>query len=210
MARHTFETIDPPAPLASLPARMTQSSPRLRTVLSLAALIMTALAIAAPFAAVLAHLAETPHARTLVIEQPGTVLQLAFGLVVWTVLLGWPAKRLARRLTTRRTVWITQGHVAVEETGLIGASTWTAPMPAFTGLAHHVRASVSGVRHELVLRHDDPARTVLIAVAPRFTQSEVERICGLLGVREIPARLLYERGGQEPAAAHPAFISQIA
>lgn len=210
MANHNFETIDPPAPLAMLPARIAQSSPRVRTILALTALSVTAFAIAAPFAAVLAHLVETPEARSLVSEQPATVMQLAFGLVVWTVLLGWPLTRLTRRLTTRRIVTLTTGHVAVEETGLIGTTTWSLPTSAFTGLAHHVRASLSGVRHELVLRHADPARTVLIAVAPRFTQSDVERICVLLDVSEISARLLYERDAVRKSTRYPSFRSQTA
>lgn len=210
MANHNFETIEPPAPLASLPARIVQSSPRVRTTLSLAALSVTALATAAPFAAVLAHLVATPEARSLISEQPAAVLQLAFGLVVWTVLLGWPLTRLTRRLTTRRVVTLTPGYVAVEETRLTGTSTWTLPTSAFTGLAHHVRASVSGVRHELVLRHADPARTVLIAVAPRFSQSEVERMCSLLDVEEIPARLLYERDADRKYASYAALRSQTA
>lgn len=210
MALHSFETIDPPAPLTALPARIEQSCPRIRTVVSLAALSVAALAIVTPFAAVLAHLIDTPHARSLMTEQPGSVVQLALGLVVWTVLLGWPAKRLARRLITRRIVCLTRGHVAVEETGIKGTSSWTLPMTAFTGLAHHVRASVSGVGHELVLRHDDPSRSVLIAVAPRITQSEVERICALLEVREIPARLLYERSGAARSESYPALRSQTA
>ncbi len=210
MARHTFETIDPPALVSSLPARIEQSSPRIRTIVSLVALTVAAIAIVAPFAAVFAHLVATPHARTLMIEQPGSVLQLAFGLVVWTVLLGVPAQRLTRRLTVRRVVSLTAGYISVEETGLFGATVWTLPTSAFTGLAHHVRASVSGVRHELVLRHDDPSRTVLIALAPRFTQSDVERICSLLDVREIPARMLYERRQQASSAPYPALRSQTA
>lgn len=210
MPFRNFETIDPPAPLTALPARIVQSSSRLRAVLSLAALSVAACAIVLPFAAVLAHLIDDPHARMLITEQPGSVLQLAFGLVVWSVLLGWPARRLARRLTDRRIVTLAEGVVTVKETRLVGVTIWCLPTSAFTGLAHHVRASVSGVRHELVLRHDDPALSVLISVAPRFTQSDVERICALLGVAEVPARLLYERHHLPLATTDLNFHSQPA
>ena len=209
MATHTFETIDPPNPVTSLPARISQSSPKARTIVSLAALILTAFLMAAPFAAVAAHLVETPEARQLISVQPGSMLQLVSGLLILTVLLGLPATRLARRLTCRIVI-LTPGYVAVEETGPTGGTAWRLPTSSFTGLAHHVRASMAGVRHELVLRHDDPSRTVLIAVAPRFTQTDVERMCSLLGVREIPACLLYERRGRNLSALYPVFSSQNA
>lgn len=210
MAMHAFETIDPPEPPACLPARIEQSSPRAGSFAALAALALTGLAIIAPFAAVIAHLAETPDARALVIEQPRSVLQLAFGLVVWSLLLGLPAGRLVRRLVRRRIVALSEGLVTVTEVGLTATTSWSMPIAAYTGLAHHVRASVSGVRHELVLRHDDPSRTVLIAVAPRFAQADVQGLCSLLGVREVPARLLYERHRADDAAAYAALRSQTA
>ncbi len=210
MGMLNFETIDPPQPLSALPARLEQSSPRAKTALSLILIALAGLAIVTPFVAVTLHLIEAPAARSLMIEQPGSVLQLGFGLAVWTALLGWPAKRLAQRLSARRIVTLSNYAVTVDERGLFGGRTWSAPFTSYTGVAHHVRASLSGVRHELILLHDDPTRSVLLAIAPRFSQAELDRVCHLLGAQEISARLLYERPVASATAAFPAFSSQTA
>lgn len=207
MGTLSFETIHPAAPPDTLPARIEQSSPRLVDTLTLLVLAATALALVSPFVAVALHLADAPEARALVFEQPRAVLQLGLGLAVWTVLLGWPARRLAQRLGLRRVVTLTPGMVRVEDAGLLRTRHWSAPVATYSGLAHHVRASLSGVRHELILVHPDPARSVLLAAAPRFAQGEIERMCGLIGVNEVPARLLYTRPGSAnsaPTATTPA------
>ena len=124
-----FETIDPPQPLAALPARLEQSSPRTKTVLSLVLLALAGLAIVTPFVAVTLHLIEAPAARDLMSGQPGSVLQLSFALAVWTALLGWPAKRLAQRLSARRIVTLSTGAVSVDEQGMLGSHSWSVPLP---------------------------------------------------------------------------------
>lgn len=210
MGMLTFETIDPPHPLSALPARLDQSSPRGMTVLSLIAITIAALAIVTPFIAVTLHLIAAPEARSLMSEQPGSVLQLGFGLAVWTVLLGWPAKRLAHRLTSRRNVALTTETVTVEDHGMFASRRWSKPTASYIGVVHHVRASLSGVRHELILLHDDPKRSILIAIAPRFTQFEIDRVCQLLGTGEVPARLLYERPLTNVISPIPTLISQSA
>lgn len=210
MGMLNFETIEPPQPLLALPVRLEQSSPRTMTALSLMFIALAGLAIITPFVAVTLHLIEAPEARSLMSEQPGSVLQLGFGLAIWTALLGWPAKRLAKRLSARRIVTLTARDVTVDERGLFGSRTWSAPITSYTGVAHHVRASLSGVRHELILLHDDPSRSVLLAIAPRFSQAELDRVCDLLGAQEISARLLYERPVATATAAFPAFSSQTA
>lgn len=206
----TFETIIPTQPLSALPARLEQSSPRGMAMLSLLLLTIAGLATVTPFVAVTWHLIEAPEGRNLASEQPGSVLQLGFGLAMWTVLLGWPARRLTHQLASRRNVTLTTRDVIIEDHGLFGRRTWTAATASYIGVAHHVRASLSGVRHELVLLHDDPRHTLLLAIAPRFAQSEIDRVCHLLGTTEVPARLLYERSVPTTTKTIPAFSSQSA
>jgi hypothetical protein len=95
------------------------------------------------------------------------------------------------------------------ERGLIRRASFETPLASYAGVAHHIRASLSGNRHELILVHPDPARTVLVAVAPRFGESDIQRLCLLLGHREVPAKALYawQDARMPPATVQPALHS---
>ncbi|PPD26205.1 MAG: hypothetical protein CTY20_14780 [Hyphomicrobium sp.] len=187
----SFETVLPHAPMTALPVRLEQSSPRMVAALHLSMLVPVALALITPFFILALHLVEDQASRSLMAERPGTMLQLGLALVVWSVLLGWPVKRVITRLSLKRRVDIDTTAVTVTDRGLFADKTWTAPLQTFTGLAHHIRASMSGVRHELILVHPDAMRSVLIAVAPRFSQTDVDAVCALLDRPEVPSKVLY-------------------
>jgi hypothetical protein len=61
-----------------------------------------------------------------------------------------------------------------------------------------VRASLSGARHELILVHPVWEKSILLSVAPRTSQNEVERVADLLGHKEIPPAELYRFKGLWP------------
>lgn len=187
----SFEAIEPPAPLATLPVRLEQYSPRLSAALLLSMLIPTAIALLAPYAILAVHVLGDANARELFAERPGAVVQIALALTVWSVLLGWPVQRGVRRLASKRTVEIDGTAVTVTDRGLTAGRTWTEPLGSYTGVAHHIRASMSGIRHELILVHSNPQRSVLVAIAPRFSQSEIDAAASLLGRPEVSSRLLY-------------------
>ena len=76
-----------------------------------------------------------------------------------------------------------------------GSTAWSVPLASYSGIAHHVRASLSGLRHELILVHPDPAKNLLVAVADRIPQATLDRAKALLRLPEVPAKSLYMRGG---------------
>jgi hypothetical protein len=108
-----------------------------------------------------------------------------------TYLLWLPMRRLLGRLVIRRTVEIDATSVRVLEGGHFRSWAWSAPLSSFTGVAHHVRASLSGTRHELILVHPIREKSVLLSVANRTAQGEVDRVVALLGHKEIPPSELY-------------------
>lgn len=163
--------------------------------------------MAIPFALILALVAGEASARALIADKPVATLQMVVGMLMWMALLAWPAHRLFTKLTGVRTVSVDNGHVTVTDKGLFGTTAETVPLDTFDGLAHHIRASLSGTRHELILAHPDRSRSVLLAIADRFTKTEVERVCLLLGVPEIPARALYEPRPAEAALETPALAA---
>ena len=124
-------------------------------------------------------------------SKPLAVATLAMGLVVWAALFLIPAKRIIQRRWNHRSVRITIERVTVSDSGLFGSKLWTAPLVEFRGITHHVRATLSGVSHELILVHSLADRSVLLHAADGIARSTIERAVALLCLPEIPARELY-------------------
>ncbi len=100
-------------------------------------------------------------------------------------------KRLIDGLARSRSVEIRDGQVTITQKRLFGAKTWTTPLADYAGVIHHVRASLSGLRHELILAHADRRNSILLAIADRFTQTEIDHVAALLGQREVPSASIY-------------------
>jgi hypothetical protein len=190
--RHlSFEIVSPALPPPMLPATIRQSTPRLASLAAVLMLMLIVATLIAPMLAIAVQLTRDPSARDIVAAQPGSVLQIGLGLAVWMLLFGWPLSRMAQRVAAERSIRLSATAVEVDEKSVLGRWTWREPIQAFAGVTHHVRASLSGNRHELILVHPDPRRSVLLAVGDRFSSAEIEHICALLGCQEIPARSLY-------------------
>ena len=185
-----YDRVEPPVP-AQLPLRLAQTCSQ-RAAIALLVLVVPAAfggtfaALAVVFQALLA-----PDARAVVEQHPTLGLEILFAIAFILYLLALPTRRLVARLSTTRTVEIADGLVSVTEGGHFRSWTWVAPLASFAGVAHHVRASLSGTRHELILVHPTRAMSVLLSVAPRTSQSEVDRVATLLGHKEIPPSELY-------------------
>ena len=108
-------------------------------------------------------------------------------------------------MTVTRTVEIDERTVTVTEGGQFRTWTWSAPLGAFTGLAHHLRASLSGTRHELILVHPEREKSVLLCLADTLAQQEVERVATLLGHKEIPSSVLYRFKVRLPRLSLPTW-----
>jgi hypothetical protein len=188
----SVETVLPAGIPATLPFRTLQTTSQSSSVLKLILLLPAALALLFPFLLIAERLATSDTFRAALNARPGAVVQLTLGLAFWTLLFGWPMKRIAESFARMRTVKIDAGALEVSDTGLFKHHTWHEPVAAFSGIAHHIRTSLSGVRHELVLVHPDRDKSVLLAIAPRLTQPDVDQMCALLSCREVPSRELYK------------------
>ena len=192
-----------------LPIRIEQTNSRAGTVWRLLLLSPALVLLAVPML-VGAHVAGEPEARAALSGHPLAAVQVLVGFLLWAGLLSIPLMQAVARMGARRTIEIDRQTVTVEERGIGGTRHWSVPLASYQGIAHHVRTSVSGVRHELILVHAEPARDVLIAVADRIGQGTLDKAKALLGLPELPARAIYERASvarQLPAAPGSALAT---
>lgn len=182
-----YDCVTPSNPLEALPVTIMQSSARWPAALKLLGVGILLSVLLVPFVLI----ASDAEARAVLAGRPGESVLLGLGVAAWLGLLAWPAHRLLARLMSARVVRIEADHVHVQERGLLGDTSWSLPLVAFEGVAHHVRTSLSGTRHELILAHREPRFAVLLTVGSRIPQSEIDAACRLLGLREVAARELY-------------------
>lgn len=156
---------------------------------ALLALLAPALvALMAPFWLVLTQLMSDPAARAILAERPLMGVQLAAGLAALIWILGWPLMHLVSGGLACRRVTIDGGLVRSEAVGRFGWPSWVEPLADYAGVAHRIRTSLSGVRHEVVLVHRRPSRSVVLLCSPQIPQEAVEAAARLFALAEIPSR----------------------
>jgi hypothetical protein len=195
MARLQFDQIAPQADFETLPIAFTGTASRSAAISRLMLVVPAMAVLVVPVTLAIAHAAvESGSPIDALTERPFSAVQIAVGLIVWCALFLLPLRDIVMRLGSRRHVKIEGGKVSVADTSPFGTSSWAVPLASYSGIAHHVRASLSGLRHELILVHEDPSRNVLVAVADRIPQATLDRAKTLLGLPEVPAKTLYVRG----------------
>lgn len=185
-----FDRVEP-STISRLPLRLVETCSRRAAIVMLVVTIPLVVFLAVASYGLLMQAAAAPTVRTVVAAHPAIGLEVLAGIAVWLYLLGLPLQRLARRLSISRTVEIDDGTVRVIEQGYFRTRSWVAPLAAFQGVAHHVRASLSGTRHELILVHAERDKSILLNLSSQVSQAEVERVATLLGHKEIPPSSLY-------------------
>ena len=183
-----------------LPFSVDQKSSRTSTLIMLLLLVPAVVTILVPVGLLAAFATQALGAA---VEHPEAAVQVVLGLGVWTLLFVLPAKRLIQRFGTARHVRIDLGLVTVHEHGIFRASSWTAPLSEFSGVTHHVRSTLSGVRHELILVHSDRSKSVLLHAGDQIPYASIEGAAALFGLPHVPAGALYRFGQAEISARPP-------
>ena len=152
--------------------------------------MIAAAILLAPFSLLAAQAAQDPIAFLSAVHGPATALQLALALIVAVAFVALPARNILRRARLPRRIVVADGQVsALQADGATLA--WVEPVSAYRGVAHHVRTSLSGARHEIVLVHADPAKSVVLQTADRIAQPQLDAMARLLGLAEVSARTMY-------------------
>jgi hypothetical protein len=173
----------------SLPFSAQHAASRTGALLILLLLVPLLCVLIVPAGLILIY--ATEEVQRAFAHHPLATAMLGSGLATWAALFLVPAKRIIQRFGNRRRVTIARERVTVVDDGLFRSSHWLAPLAEFRGIAHHVRATLSGVRHELILVHARRDRSVLLYSADTIAQSTIDRASALFCLPQLPARELY-------------------
>jgi hypothetical protein len=177
-----------PSPPSPFPIALEQASVSTGRIILLALLFPALAGLLAPFWLIVAQFASDPSARAVVADRPLVAIQLAAGLLVLLAIFGFPMAALARTTFTRRRILIDGAFVHATDSGISGTQSWVEPLGAYKGLARRVRSSLSGVRHELVLVHARPSRSVVLTSSAQISKDTVDFAARVFNLAEIPSR----------------------
>jgi len=186
-----FEAVESITPLELIPASpivIEQATSRLSAIANAAILVPASLAMLVPFGLVAGLAASEQGLLASLAEKPVTSVQLLMALALCAGLVAVSVRRLTARLARGARVEITPESVRVAERGMVRCRVWSAPLASYHGVAHYVRSTLSGTRHELQLLHPDAAKSLLIEIAPRIAESRIAEIAAILRLPVVPAR----------------------
>ncbi|MEQ1613614.1 MAG: hypothetical protein ABL904_12740 [Hyphomicrobiaceae bacterium] len=184
--------VDVETPLeASLPMTLDRHNSSTSVLIAGAFIAIAATVLLAPFSLLMASAANDPASFLMTVQQPAIALQLGLAFFTGVAFVALPLRRLLRRSMQPRRIVISGDRVAATN-HRDGAPAWSEPLSAYRGIAHHIRTSLSGAQHEIVLVHPDATKSIVLTSADRIDQPQIDAMAALLDVCEVPARTLYQ------------------
>lgn len=187
-------TVDP----VRASAEFSMSTKKLQAGLLLGLAIGGMLGLLLPVGMIAFDAFSNPQLVNSLWEHPGSAALLLAGVVLGIALLTFPLRAGIARLTSAGRVEMADGMVTVERRGIVGTERWSVPLAQYCGVTHHIRATLSGPRHEIILIHPEPDKDVLLHLAGRHPQEGADYYARLLGLPEMPPRELYHRHRRAP------------
>lgn len=175
--------------------RLVQTNGRLSNVLGLLCMGLLASLVIVPQVAIAIYAIASPSIRATLAAQPVVALEFAVAFAFWVALVCWPLKNLLFALLSRRTVEIDETEVRVLDQTPFSTTVRCAPLLAYEGIAHHVRSSLSGLRHEAILVHPKRSRSLILYVAEHISDKEISVLCATLGMPRVATSRLYDFRG---------------
>ena len=211
MRPEAFESVEVLSESSALPMRSRQSSPWSSSLFHLALMTGLAGSVVVPQLTLALKAMAAPDTRSLILSNPLFATELVLAIGFWIALFAWPLKRLAVRLNWRRELEITPESVAVKDHKAFSQHVWNAPLNSYLGIAHHVRTSLSGTRHELILMHPQKDLSVLLMVSEHISAADIARFSKLLQLPEVSAIDLYALPRlRQPSRPHAEFLAAAA
>ncbi len=196
----TIKTISADRPLTDLPVTLIQRSSQWSMVADSIFLAVAGLAFALPAGLFAAEAAAAPfETQTAIVAQPVPAALTLIGLSMLLVPVVFLIRRILTGFGGTRHVTLTDTNISVTDQSLGRPLTWTAPLTTFRGVTHHVRTNLSHTRHELILVHPNPKRSLLLSIADKVTDREVSKLSQRLAMPVLPASCLYRLPGMSTA-----------
>lgn len=189
----SFDHLDPTPDFGQLPIEIKLTTSRAAAMIRLLMLAPMMVMLAVPLSLIGAFASSEISTSPIdhLVSHPMIALKIGVGLTIWAALFVWPIKRLVTRMGATRRVTIDTASVTVVDSSPFGTKTWSEPLANFMGIAHHIRASLSGNRHELLLIHADRSKTLPITIVDRLSQTEFDKAKALLRLPEVSASWAY-------------------
>jgi hypothetical protein len=128
-----------------------------------------------------------PEAINLALAKPLATLQIIAGVMLLSMLLLVPVRRLVAGIGRGGIVEIDGNMVRVAEKGPFSSRKFREPLDAYRGIVHRIRTTVSGIHHELILVHPDQRRDVVIALDRLEPAVSPASMMARIGLPEIAA-----------------------
>lgn len=186
-----FDQVEPKPDFETLPLVINLTTSRAGSIIQLLMLAPMMIMLAVPLSLLGAFASPDTTALEHLASHPLTALQIGAGLMIWVALFIWPLKRIVTRMGASRSIAIDGSNVTVVDKSPFGTITWSEPISGYVGVAHLIRASLSGNLHQLVMVHADTSKSLLIAVADRMPQATIDKAKALLNLPELPASGIY-------------------
>lgn len=190
-----IDNVEISSDFSTFPFTIKQSSALLPACAQVLVSTLSISSLLIPVTLIAIHGLTDPQGAQGIVDRPFSSVLLAIGLLVAVGLLAIPLRSGLNRLRQRGAIRVGLDHVTVEQQGLIGRKSWEASFDQFAGVTHHIRASLSGARHEIILVHPDPRKNVLLNLSHRAPERGADQFAQLFGVKVIPASVLYSRRG---------------
>ncbi|WP_072392013.1 hypothetical protein [Hyphomicrobium sp. CS1GBMeth3] len=145
-------------------------------------------ALMAPFWLLCGRLLVDPATRAVAAERPLSGCLILAGLLMLTLIFGWPLARLVQEAFAGRCVTIEDSLVRSSAVGLLGRRLRTTPLNAYRGLERWPRTTLSDVREELVLVHRDRSHSLVLGPVRHIPEEAIATLTRLFAVAEIPSR----------------------
>ena len=185
-----IETLSEPS---VLPLTIKQHSATLPACALVLVSTLSIVALLMPIALVASHSLTDAHSAAMVMDRPATTAAVLAALLCAVGARVLPLRAGLGGMRLHRAVRLAHDTITVEDDGLFGQSSWHAPFSQFTGVTHHIRATLSGPRHEIILVHPDRNKDVLLNLSPRSPEQGAEQFARVLGLDVIHAGVLYGR-----------------
>lgn len=212
MPQAVLEIVGAPPRLDALPLELTQRASPSSTLARVALLLPALLLVLIPAGSLL--LVSAP-ALAYASSHPADAVLAASGVTAFLALFGLPFARALAHIGSVRNVRIAGATVTVVDRSVFGRRAWELPLASYCGIAHVVRTTLMGTRHELVLVHPLRAHQILLCAADKISESELAHAARSLRLPAIAASDLYAwprlaRVRRPVVISQPAPVAQAA